>query len=74
MSIYTDDSSVAEGPEEVKNRIRKRAKMVVEKKIKYSLSKTKYMVVKTGKEKKEDVSEQVKAENIQRTKKSKESQ
>ena len=35
----------------------------------YSLSKGKYMVIKSGKEKEEDISEQVKEENIQRTKK-----
>ena len=37
--------------------------------MKYSLSKTKYMVVRTGKEKREDISEQVKTEKIQITKK-----
>ena len=71
MSIYMDDISVAGGPEEVKKGIRKCARMEVEKKMKYSLSKTKYMVVKTGKEKEEAVSEQVKAGDIQRTKKNK---
>ena len=45
--------------------------MEVAKKMKYSLSKAKYMVVKTGKENKKDISEQVKAGNIQRTKKCK---
>ena len=69
MSVYMDDISVAGEPEEVKKVIRKCARMEVEKKMKYSLSKTKYMVVKTGKEKEEDISEQVKAGNIQRTKK-----
>ena len=69
MSIYMDDISVAGGPEEVKKGIRKCAKMEVEKKMKYSLSKTKYMVVKTDKVEEEDISEQVKAGNIQRTKK-----
>ena len=69
MSIYMDDTSVAGGPEEVKKGIRKCAKMEVEKKMKYSLSKTKYMVVKTDKVEEEDISEQVKAGNIQRTKK-----
>ena len=39
------------------------------KKLKYSWSKTKYTVIKTGKEKEEDISEQVKSGNIQRTKK-----
>ena len=63
MSIYMDDIPVAGGPEEVKKGIRKCARMEVEKKMTYSLSKTKYMVIKTGKEK-EDISEQVKAGNI----------
>ena len=43
--------------------------MEVEKKMKYHLSKTKYMVVQRSKQKEEDVSEQVKAGNIQRTNK-----
>ena len=37
--------------------------------MKYSLKKTKYMVVKTDKEKEQEITEQVKAENIQKTKK-----
>ena len=45
--------------------------MEVEKKMKYSSSKSKYMEVRTGKEKEEDISEQVKAGKIQRTKKHK---
>ena len=40
-------------------------------KMKYNLSKTKNMVVKTGKEKEEDISEQVKVGNIPGTKKCK---
>ena len=71
MPIHMDDISVAEGSEEVKKGIRKCAKMEVEKKMKYSSSKTKYMEVRTGKEKEEDISEQVKAGKIQRTKKHK---
>ena len=43
--------------------------MEVENKIKYSLSKTKYMIVRTSKEKEEDISEQMKAGKIQKTKK-----
>ena len=69
ISIYREDISVAGGPEEVKKGIRKCARIEVEKKMKYSLRKTKYMVVRTGKEKREDISEQVKAEKIQKTKK-----
>ena len=45
--------------------------MEVEKKMKHCLSKTKYMVVRIGKEKEENVSEQVKAGNIQTAKKCK---
>ena len=45
--------------------------MEVEKKMKHCLSKAKYMVVRIGKEKEENVSEQVKAGNIQTTKKCK---
>ena len=69
MSIYMDDISVAGGSKEVKKGITKCAKMEVEKKMKYSLSKTKYMVVTTGSEKEEEISLQVKPGNIQRTKK-----
>ena len=71
MSIYVDDISVAGGPEEAKKGIRKCARMEVENKIKYSLSKTKYMIVRTSKEKEEDISEQMKAGKIQKTKKHK---
>ena len=71
ISIYMDDISVAGGPEEVKKGIRRCARMEVENKIKYSLSKTKYMVVKADKKKEEDIPEQVKTGNIQRIKKCK---
>ena len=71
MSIYMYDISVAGRAEEVQKVILKSARMAVEKKMKYSLSKTKYMVAKLGKEKEEDILEQVKAGNIQRTKKNK---
>ena len=56
MSIYIADVSVAGGPEEIKKRnveMRKCARTEVEKKKKYSLSKTKFMIVKTDKEKEE---------------------
>ena len=49
ISIYMDNISVAGGPDEVRKRIRKRTRIEVEKKMKYSLSKTTYRVVKTGK-------------------------
>ena len=69
MSIYMDDISVAGGPEEAKKGIRKCTMMEVEMKMKYGLSKSKYMVVRTSKEKEEDISEQLKAGKIQKTKK-----
>ena len=71
MAIYMDDFSLAGAPEEVKKGIRKCARMEVEKKLKYSLCKTKYrsMVVKKGQEKEVDISEQLKAGNIQRSNK-----
>ena len=40
-----DDISVAGGPDEVNKGITKCARMEVEMKMKYSLSKTKYMIV-----------------------------
>ena len=52
MSVYMDDISLVGEPEEVNKRRRKCARMEAEKKMKYSLSKAKYMVVKTGKERK----------------------
>ena len=52
MSVYMDDISIVGEPEEINKRRRKSARMEAEKKAKYSLSKTKYMVVKTGKERK----------------------
>ena len=71
MAIYMDDFSLAGGPEEVKKEIRKCARMEVEKKLKYSLRKTKYrsMVVRKGQVKEVDISEQLKAGNIQRSNK-----
>ena len=65
MSIYMDDMSVAGGPEEVKKGISSCERVKVKNKIKYNGSKTKHMIVKTGKEKEKDISEQM----IARTKK-----
>ena len=62
-----DDISVAGESEEVKKGIKKCAKIEVEKKMQYSLNKKKYMIVKTGKEKEEEISKQVTARNTQRT-------
>ena len=43
--------------------------MEVERKMKHSLNKTKFKVVKTGKGKEEEISEQMKTGNIRRTNK-----
>ena len=69
MSIYMDDTSVVGKPVKVKQGIRKFAKTEVEKKMKHSLNKMKYMILKKSKEKEEEISEQVKVGNIQKTNK-----
>ena len=68
MSMYVDNTSVAGGQEEVKQGTKKCGRVEVEMKLKYSLRKTKYMVIMTSK-KEDDISEQVKTGNIQRAKK-----
>ena len=55
VSIYMDDIAVAVEDDRRLKKEKKCAKMKVKKKKKYNLSKTKYMVVKTGKEKEEDI-------------------
>ena len=68
MSIYMDNISAAGGSVEVRKRNKELCKNGSGKENQIHLSKIKYMVAKTGKEKEEDI-EQVKAGNIQRTKK-----
>ena len=68
MSIYMDNISAAGGSVEVRKRNKELCKNGSGKENQINLSKIKYMVAKTGKEKEEDI-EQVKAGNIQRTKK-----
>ena len=48
MSVYMDD--IAGGIAEIRKGIRNCAKMEEEKKMRYKPKKTKYMIVKTGKE------------------------
>ena len=69
MSIYMDDISVAGSAEEVQKGIRNCKEMETKKKMKYGLKKSKYMVVKTGKEKEELLIEAVKAGNIEKSEK-----
>ena len=52
IAVCMDHISVTGGAEDVRKGIKKQARMEVKNKIKYILSKTKYMVVKTGKERK----------------------
>ena len=50
MSVYMNDITAAGGIEEIKKGIRNCAKMEKQKKMRYGLNKTKYMTIKTGKE------------------------
>ena len=50
MSVYMNDIAAAGGIEEIKKGIRNCAKMEKQKKMRYGLNKTKYMTIKTGKE------------------------
>ena len=68
MSAYMDDIAAAGGIAEIRKGIRNCAKMEKEKKIRYGLKKTKYMMVKTGKEREEIVQEKVKSGAVQKTK------
>ena len=67
MSVYMDDISAAGDPEQVRKAKRNYSRMAVEKKMRYGLKKTRYMIMKTGKEVEENIVETVKAESIQRT-------
>ena len=60
MSVYMDDTAAARGIAEIREGIRNCAQMENEKKMRYGLKKTKYMMVKTGKEREEIVQENVK--------------
>ena len=66
MSVYLDDIVAAGEIAKIRKRIRNCAKIEEEKKIRYGLKKnTKYMMVKTGKEREEIVQEKVKS--VQKT-------
>ena len=67
MSIYMDDIAAAGGIAEIRKGIRNCAKMEKEKKMRYGLKKTKYMMVKTGKEREEIVQENVKSGEVCKT-------
>ena len=67
MSVYMDNIAAAGGIAEIRKGISNCAKMEKEKKMRYGLKKTKYMIVKTGKEREEIVQEKVKSAAVQRT-------
>ena len=64
MSVYMDDIAAVGGIAEIRTGIRNCAKTEKEKKMRYGLTKTKHMTVKTGKEREEIV--QVKSGAVQK--------
>ena len=59
-----DDTAAAGGIAETRKGMRNFAKMEKEKKMRYGLKTTKYMMVKTGKEREEIVQEKVKSRAV----------
>ena len=66
MPVFMDDITTAGKAEHIRKGINNCARMGKEKKISFGLKKTKYMIVKTGREE-EKINETVKAGRIQRT-------
>ena len=60
MSVFMDDIATAGKAEHIRKGINNCARMEKEKKISFGLKKTKYMIVKTGREE-EEINETVKA-------------
>ena len=71
MPVFMNDIATASKAEHIRKGINNCAKMEKEKKISFGLKKTKYMIVKTGREEEEEINEIVKAGRIQRTHKCK---
>ena len=71
MPVFMDDIATAGKAEHIRKGIKNCARMEKEKKISFGLKKTKYMIVKTGREEEEEINETVKAGRIQRTDKCK---
>ena len=65
MPVFMDDIATAGKAEHIRKSINNCARMEKENKISFDLKKTKYMIVKTGRE--EEIHETVKAGRIQRT-------
>ena len=70
MPVFMDDIATAGKAEHIRKGINNCARMKKEKKISFGLKKTKYMIVKTGRQE-EEINETVKAGRIQRTDKCK---
>ena len=70
MPVFMDDIATAGKAEHIRKGINNRARREKEKKISFGLKKTKYMIVKTGREE-EEINETVKAGRIHRTDKCK---
>ena len=66
MPVFMDDIATAGKAEHIRKGIKNCTRMEREKKISFSLKKTKYMIVKTGREE-EEINETVKVERKQRT-------
>ena len=64
MPVFMDDIATAGKAEHIRKGIKNCARMEKEKKISFGLKKTKYMIVKTGREE-EEINETVKAGRIQ---------
>ena len=67
MPVFMDDIATAGKAEHVRQDINNCAWMEKEKNISFGLKKTKYMIVKTGREQQEEINETVKEERVQRT-------
>ena len=66
-----DDIATVGKAEHIRKGINNCARMEKGKKISFGLKKTKYMIVKTGREEEEEINETAKAERMQRTDKCK---
>ena len=71
MPVFMDDIATAGKAEHIRKGINNCARMEREKKISFGLKKTKYMIVKTGREEEDEINETAKAGRIQRTDKCK---
>ena len=64
MPVFMDDIAAIGGADTIRKRIRNCRKMETEKKIQYGLKKTKYLTIRTGREKQELIEKKVKEGKI----------